>query len=79
MEQPLEAAPVAVDAPVPPESSEAPAAPVVARWQVAATKRVSLFGQLTTLSRGSIVSVAEYGPQAIERLREQGVVLEPMV
>lgn len=64
---PADAAPVEVEAP-----------PVV-RWRVAVAKRVSLFGHMTNLSAGDVVALNEYGREGIERLREQNVVLEPMV
>jgi hypothetical protein len=49
------------------------------KWTVAQTTKVSLFGYFTVLARGTVISLADYGPQNVERLREQGVVLEPMV
>ena len=64
----------AIEEPAPVEA----AAPVV-RWRVAASARVSLFGHLTSLPAGDVVGLNEYGPEGIARLREQGVVLEPMV
>lgn len=58
------------------EQVPAPVAPTA--WKVAATARVSLFGQLTTLPAGTIVSVREYSVQGIKRLHDQGVKLEPV-
>jgi hypothetical protein len=47
------------------------------RWRVTRAKRVSLFGCLTTLREGDIISAATYGEQAFSRLLEQGVELVP--
>jgi len=58
---------------------EEPAPVPVTRWQVMATSRVSLFGHLTYLHAGTVIALSEYGPEGIERIRDQGVVLEPMV
>lgn len=58
------------------EQAPAPVQPTA--WKVGATVRVSLFGQLTTIHAGTVVSVPEYGAQGIARLREQGVQLEPV-
>lgn len=52
---------------------------VVTRWLVAETKRVSWYGHLTTLPVGSEVSLAEYGPEGVIRLQEQGVKLVPVI
>lgn len=54
-----------------------PAAP--SRWRILETKRVSWYGHLTVLHAGVEISVSEYGPDGIARLREQGLKLEPMV
>lgn len=76
---PVEEQAAAVEA-APAPAIEAPAvsAPPVMQWRVGETKRVALFGHLTTLTKGDVVSVGEYGPEGIERLREQGVALEPV-
>lgn len=47
------------------------------RWRVAQTTKVSLFGQLTTLQAGDVVSVASYGVVGMLRIAEQ-VALEPV-
>ena len=61
------------------ESVEEPAAIAApSRWLVLEDRVVSLFGQMTTLPAGSFVSVASYGPEAIKRIMEQGVALEPV-
>ena len=62
--------PVPAEAPVP--------AAKASRWLVLEDTVVSLFGQMTTLPAGSFVSVASYGPEAIKRIMEQGVALEPV-
>lgn len=72
----LDVAPDAGGAPV----VEAPVAPVVVpvtTWRVTRTVKVSLFGQLTTLSEGKLVSIKGYGLDGIERIRKQ-VELEPV-
>jgi hypothetical protein len=58
------------------EQVPAPVAPTA--WKVGATVRVSLFGQITTLPEGTLVTARSYGLQGIARLREQGVKLEPV-
>lgn len=57
----------------------APAQPAASKWRVGETKQVSMFGHMTTITQGDVVSVSEYGPEGIARLREQGVALEPVV
>lgn len=69
---PEEAAPAPLSEPAAP-------APAPSRWTVLADVRVSLFGHMTNLTSGTVVSVNEYGPEGISRLLEQGVALEPMV
>jgi hypothetical protein len=59
------------------ESSVTPPAPCD-RWLVKRAARISWYGHLTTLSEGSVVSLREYGPDGIARLREQGVEMEPV-
>jgi len=56
----------------------APPPPPTTHWRVGETRRVALFGHLTTLTKGDHVSVFEYGPEGIARLLEQGVALEPV-
>ena len=47
-------------------------------WMVLEDKVVSLFGQITTLPAGTIVSARSYGPQGVKRIMEQGVMMEPV-
>lgn len=47
-------------------------------WMVVEEAVVSLFGQMTTLPVGTIVSARSYGPQGVKRIIEQGVMLEPV-
>lgn len=53
-------------------------APVVEAWKVVEAARASLYGQTVSLSPGKILRAAVYGQDALARLREQGVVLEPV-
>lgn len=77
--------PLLVDA-AEPEMVELIEAPEVAtasiaqptKWLVLEDQVVSLFGQMTTLPAGTVVSVGSYGPVGIKRIMEQGVVLEPV-
>lgn len=48
------------------------------KWLVLEDQTVSLFGQVTTLPAGTVVSAASYGPAGIKRIMEQGVLLEPV-
>lgn len=48
------------------------------KWLVLEDQTVSLFGQMTLLPAGTVVSVASYGPSGIKRIMEQGVLLEPV-
>ena len=48
------------------------------KWVVLEDQRVSLFGQVTLLPAGTVVSAASYGPVGIKRIMEQGVQLEPV-
>lgn len=48
------------------------------KWMVLEDTVVSLFGQMTTLPAGTVVSAASYGPIGIKRIMEQGVALEPV-
>ncbi len=52
------------------------AAPVV--WKVVKTTRAYLFGQSVLLGAGKVLAVASYGEAAIQRLKDQGVELEPV-
>lgn len=54
------------------------AAPVPTKWKVLEDKTVSLFGQVTLLPAGTVVSAASYGPIGLRRIMEQGVALEPV-
>lgn len=65
------------EAPVVEEAAPAPIAnPTV--WVVLEDQMVSLFGQMTLLPAGTLVSAASYGPVGIKRIMEQGVQLEPV-
>ena len=48
------------------------------KWMVLADQTVSLFGQMTLLPAGTVVSAASYGPAGIKRIMEQGVELAPL-
>lgn len=70
---------VVVDS-VPAEESVT-AAPTVSnptKWVVLEDQVVSLFGQMTTLPAGTIVSIGSYGPIGVKRIMEQGVMMEPL-
>lgn len=70
-----------VEAEVLPESVAAQeGAPVAAptKWRVKEDRTVSLFGQITLLPAGTVVSAASYGPAGLRRIMEQGVTLEPV-
>ena len=64
-------------APVYEEEAPAPIANPT-KWVVLADQVVSLFGQVTLLPAGTVVSAASYGPVGIKRIMEQGVQLEPV-
>lgn len=55
-------------------------APVAAptKWVVLEDAEVSLFGQMTVLPAGTVVSAASYGPNGIKRIMEQKVALAPV-
>jgi hypothetical protein len=72
----LEVAPENAPAEVP--STPAPVPPAVTRWRVLESRRVSWFGHLTMMPAGEVITLAEYGPEGVVRLREQGVQLEPL-
>lgn len=63
-----------------PAYEEAAPAPIAnpTKWVVLEDQRVSLFGQMTLLPAGTVVSAASYGPVGIKRIMEQGVQLEPV-
>lgn len=65
------------DAPVYEEAASAPIANPT-KWVVLEDQMVSLFGQMTLLPAGTVVSAASYGPVGIKRIMEQGVQLEPV-
>lgn len=48
------------------------------KWLVLEDRTVSLFGQMTLLPAGTVVSAASYGPAGIKRIMEQGVELAPL-
>ena len=64
-------------APVFEEEASAPIANPT-KWVVLEDQMVSLFGQMTLLPAGTLVSAASYGPVGIKRIMEQGVQLEPV-
>lgn len=74
--EPVIAAAQIEEAPAAAAVEPAPAAP--AKWVVLEDKVVSLFGQVTTLPAGTLVSAASYGPIGLKRIMEQGVKLEPV-
>jgi len=51
---------------------------VPTKWVVLEDAVVSLFGQVTTLPAGTVVSAASYGPTGIKRIMEQDVALAPV-
>lgn len=51
---------------------------VPAAWRVVKTTRAHLFGQSVLLAAGKVLTLACYGTVAIERLKDQGVGLEPV-
>ena len=63
-----------------PEFEEEAPAPIAnpTKWVVLEDQMVSLFGQMTLLPAGTLVSAASYGPSGIKRIMEQGVQLEPV-
>lgn len=48
------------------------------KWIVLEDRVVSLFGQMTNLPAGTIVTVRSYGHAGVMRIIEQGVMLEPV-
>jgi hypothetical protein len=46
-------------------------------YRVKAERRVSWYGQMTTLAKGAEVSLRSYGADGMKRLLEQGVEFEP--
>lgn len=48
------------------------------QWLVLEEKVVSLFGQMTTLSAGTVVSARAYGPEGVKRILQQNVMMEPI-
>jgi len=71
-------------APEPVVSEVAPVEPVSvpvsnpSKWLVLQDQVVSLFGQMTNLPAGTIVSIGSYGPIGVKRIMEQGVIMEPL-
>ena len=61
-----DAAPVVGDA-----VASASAIPAARAWRVVRETKVSLFGHMTTLPEGCVVTAAEYGPDGIERIAAQ--------
>ena len=87
---PLEAAKIAtkpppvVIAPPPPAEQflphpsapmEVPPASASKKYRVARTTTISLFGNITKLNEGDIVSESSYGPDIMARILESGVPL----
>lgn len=72
----------------PPEVAAQEEAPIVeeeptpianpTQWMVLEEKVVSLFGQMTTLSVGTVVSARGYGAEGVRRIMQQGVIMEPI-
>jgi hypothetical protein len=50
----------------------------VQAWRVVKAARGHLFGQPVNLAAGKLLTVASYGEAAIQRLKDQGVALEPV-
>lgn len=48
------------------------------QWVVLEDTVVSLFGQMTTLSAGTVVSARSYGPEGVKRILQQNVMMEPI-
>lgn len=48
------------------------------KWMVLEDQMVSLFGHMTLLPAGTVISAASYGPTGIKRIMEQGVQLAPV-
>ncbi len=61
------------------EEQEEAAVVLPSKWVVVEDCRVSLFGQITTLPAGTIVSIGSYGHEGVRRILEQGVYLEPLI
>lgn len=66
----LSAAPAMAEAP------DVSALPVA--WRVVKASQAYLFGQPLRLAAGKVLAVASYGAVAIQRLKDQGVELEPV-
>lgn len=69
--------------PPPPALPPLPDVPGLAKsasghYRVKAEKRVSWYGQMTTLAKGAEVSLRSYGADGMKRLLEQGVEFEPV-
>lgn len=60
------------------EAEEGAPAIVPTKWIVLEDQVVSLFGQMTTLPAGTVVSARSYGPEGVRRIMEQGVLMEPV-
>ena len=60
------------------EAEEGAPAVVPTKWIVLEDQVVSLFGQMTTLPAGTVVSARSYGPEGVRRIMEQGVLMEPV-
>lgn len=72
--------PVAAAAPPPlPTLPDVPGLPKskTGMYRVKAERRVSWYGQMTTLAKGAEVSLRSYGADGMKRLLEQGVEFEP--
>lgn len=72
-----EAGSVVLAGPVVAPDVQPPVAAPVTVWRVTRTAKVSLRGQLTTLTAGKLVSVRSYGTDGIAMIRQQ-VELEPV-
>lgn len=70
--EPVEVAPESV------EAQEGAPEVMPTKWLVLGDHRVSLFGQITTLPAGTVVTLASYGHEGMRRILEQGVLLEPL-
>lgn len=56
----------------------APKPPLATRWRVVETRKISWFGQITTINAGDVIGLSGYGADGIARIVEQGVKLDPI-
>ncbi len=68
----------AVESVIRAEYHEERPATISTKWMVLEDQTVSLFGHMTLLPAGTVISAASYGPAGIKRIMEQGVQLAPL-